>query len=582
MYGHDAARHCDTARCGHDFACRHSRCVAPSLLARRRRWPAIAVARPRLVLLLWLLTFVAAAGEPPKQSLRLNQSVAPGMLQAAVPQATLRFYSRGDIPNKSDRKYLPPGKVTEVELKTNLGREPHIRHLLWQVSRAPFYGPLDKPVGLVASGHTDDRVFTLKVDTFYQRPALQGTGVRNAPQKQLREQPENGDKPTLHRLQTAPSMQRTEPARPVQLHAGVRQSIELATPLPPASFYVRVIPYDTQRKAIVGKPSLPLQLIMAEEPDPDTDMSTFNTVSSQRFDIRLVEFRYVPTVRIEQWPRGCTPIPRDEGKDALDVISEAPGAVVDLVNWASDAYRDIKEIAVSVVAALLPFVPESVISIALDAAMAAAGVPPSIPNVDQLMSGGADYLATQMAEQIPIPASGALAEMAVGEAREEIRQRTRQALLETADKLAEQQRRESKWCRSYTSEPYFEITIRNAGPNAADDFTLSVSNSGDLLETTHVHIEHMDAGQRFTIPIAYRQNQNISYRWLSQIPSKDREKAELEWWMSYQTTPISFGVNVTEKRDCRGDGSCDETRRTLLNTPTRLWDNDPAYRRSGN
>ena len=62
------------------------------------------------------------------------------------------------------------------------------------------------------------------------------------------------------------------------------------------------------------------------------------------------------------------------------------------------------------------------------------------------------------------------------------------------------------------------------------------SNSGDLLETTHVHIEHMDAGQRFTIPIAYRQNQNISYRWLSQIPSKDREKAELEWWMSYQTT----------------------------------------------
>ena len=57
-----------------------------------------------------------------------------------------------------------------------------------------------------------------------------------------------------------------------------------------------------------------------------------------------------------------------------------------------------------------------------------------------------------------------------------------------ADKLAEQQRRESKWCRSYTSEPYFEITIRNAGPNAADDFTLSVSNSGDLLETTHVII----------------------------------------------------------------------------------------------
>lgn len=581
MYEHDAARHCDTVQCGNNGVRGHSHRVTSALLTSRRRWPAIAVDRSRLVLLLWSLTFVAAAGEPPRQSLHLNQSVAPGMLQAAVPQATLRFYSRGDIPDTSDRKYLPAGKVTEVEFKTNLGREPRIRHLLWQVSRTPFYGPLDKPVGLVASGHTDDRVFTLKVDTFYQRPALQSAGVRNAPQ-QLREQRANGDKPTLRRLQTAPSMQRTEPARPVQLPAGVSQSIELTTQGPPASFYVRVIPYDMQRKAVVGKPSPPLQLIMAEQPHSDTDMSTFNTVSSQRFDIRLVEFRYVPTVRIEQWPRGCTPIPRDEGKDALDVIGEAPGAVAELVNWASDAYSDIKGIAVSVVAALLPFVPESVISIALDTAMAAAGVPPSIPNVDQLMSGGADYLATQMAEQIPIPASGALADMAVGEAREEIRQRTRQALLETADKLAEQQRRESKWCRSYVSEPYFEITIRNAGRNAADDFTLSVSNSGDLLESTHVHIAHMDAGQRFTIPIAYRQNQNISYRWQSQMPGKDREKAELEWWLRYQSTPISFGVNVTERRDCRGDGSCDETRRTLLNTPARLWDNDPAYRTSGN
>src|SRR5690606_29426690 len=149
-----------------------------------------------------------------------------------------------------------------------------------------------------------------------------------------------------------------------------------------------------------------------EKPLPDTDMSGWEVASTTHWDLRLVSFRFQPAVSIDRWPSGCKDIPRDEGRDAGDVISDIPDAAVDLVNWASEAYADLKQMAVSLVGTLLPFVPESVIEVALDSALAAAGIPPSIPNFDQLMSGGADYLATQMVEQMPVPASGVLADMA--------------------------------------------------------------------------------------------------------------------------------------------------------------------------
>ncbi|MBB1062181.1 hypothetical protein [Marilutibacter spongiae] len=146
-------------------------------------------------------------------------------------------------------------------------------------------------------------------------------------------------------------------------------------------------------------------------------------------------------------------------------IGEAPGALVDLVNWASAAYADLKQMVVSLVASLLPFVPDSAVSFALDAAMAAVGLPPSIPNVDELMEGGADYLAVQMAAQILTPASGPLAGMAAREARDRIREQTRKALLEAAHDIARKRADATTWCMRRITEPYFEVT-ENRGQSA--------------------------------------------------------------------------------------------------------------------
>lgn len=512
-----------------------------------------------------VLALPALAQTPTLQVQRQPVELRPVAID--LPRAELAFYRRGDIPDSSDSKYLPPDRTVAVEFESNLDREPRIGRLMWQVSRNPFYGPVDAPIGLVASGLTSGRVFEIDVQAFHPKP------------KRFR------------RVAALPALARSaQPEAPALDPSVARLTAQSgATWSPPAPrYYVRVVPVDDRpsldpkrRPAIVGKPSPALELVMAEPPEPKPDMSGFEVVSREDFDLRLARFRYQPTVRIEHWPAGCEVIPRDGGKNAIDVIGEAPGALVDLVNWAATAYGDLKKMAVSLVGSLLPFVPESVISMALDTALAAAGIPPSIPNMDQLMTGGADYLATQVAQQIPVPASGALAEMAMEEAREEIRQRTRQALLDTAREMARKQRESVHWCRRYIADPYFEVTLRNAGSKPVSNAQLILGNSGDLLETTIVGIAHMDPGQEFTIPIAYRQNKNVVVRWASQLPEEDRRRAVLDWWQRYQTTPISFTVAATERVECLGDGSCSATARTLLKTPRRLWDNAPAYQTTG-
>ncbi|HEY9143063.1 MAG TPA: hypothetical protein VIM90_03420 [Arenimonas sp.] len=507
----------------------------------------------------------ALAQSPAQQLQRHAVELRP--VQISLPEAELAFHSAGDIPDTGTRKYLPPARATGVALASNLGRDPRIKRVMWQVSRTPFYGPVDDPVGLVASGVVSRRVFEIDLRDFHPKQERF---------RRVAALPARGSTPASD----APAL---------DVSAARAAMASGATWSPPAPrYYVRVVPVDarpsldpSRRPAVIGKPSRALELVLDDAPAPTPEMSGFEVVSRQDFDLRLVAFRYQPTVTIERWPAGCKVIPRDEGKDAIDVIGEAPGALVDLVNWASGAYASLKKLAVSLVGKLLPFVPESVISVALDSALAAAGIPPSIPNVDQLMTGGADYLATQVAEQIPVPASGALAEMAVDQAREQIRQRTREALLDTARQLAEQQRRSVTWCTRYIADPYFEVTLRNAAATPAKNAQLILGNSGDLLETTTVDIAHMDAGQVFTLPIAYRHNKNVVVRWTSQLPDVDRQRAVQDWWQRYQRTPVSFTVAVTEQVECRGDGSCSAKARTLLKTPTRLWDGAPAYQATG-
>lgn len=132
----------------------------------------------------------------------------------------------------------------------------------------------------------------------------------------------------------------------------------------------------------------------------------------------------------------CQPDP--EEPDIFEAILSWAEYVVD---WASEAWSDLKAFAVDVVlkytplGALCTSVAKSdqctaAFNMALDAVLVAAGIPPDIPNFHELMDQGLDYVAAQAAAQVGIPADvvqeavkvgGPLAGMALDEAEAKLR-----------------------------------------------------------------------------------------------------------------------------------------------------------------
>jgi hypothetical protein len=102
--------------------------------------------------------------------------------------------------------------------------------------------------------------------------------------------------------------------------------------------------------------------------------------------------------------------------DFSDFVSGAIEGVAWFVNKISDMYSSIKTFVVKRVVDALDWVGNNVVGYdfcqsacetlvvaAVDYGMAAMGLPPSLPNFDQLTSMGVDYLATQIAEQTGVP-----------------------------------------------------------------------------------------------------------------------------------------------------------------------------------
>jgi len=113
-----------------------------------------------------------------------------------------------------------------------------------------------------------------------------------------------------------------------------------------------------------------------------------------------------------------TPHPEDKSwwEEVTDAISEffsdVVGFVGDLTNWVASTYNSLKTGLIAFVAQNLPLIPDSlrdelqtVLQGLVDYGLASMGIPPTLPNFDQLTSMGTDYLATMAMESAGIPAS---------------------------------------------------------------------------------------------------------------------------------------------------------------------------------
>jgi hypothetical protein len=95
-------------------------------------------------------------------------------------------------------------------------------------------------------------------------------------------------------------------------------------------------------------------------------------------------------------------------------------AVGDAVNDAAALWETVKKAVVKIAAGVISAVGvpcdatcQSLLTTGLNIALASAGIPPSLPNMQQIKQQGIEYVAAQVADQSPVPGTGVLVEHAL-------------------------------------------------------------------------------------------------------------------------------------------------------------------------
>jgi hypothetical protein len=431
-------------------------------------------------------------------------------------------------PTPDNPVYVPPAEPQTYFFLWNVARVPGAGAVRWQVLYSPFlpdtFAADVSPAGAVVqtgvrAGMEDEVELDLR-----------------AIARQL------GMKPFVPPSKSILHLPPVKPA-PGSLNAGARSGVGVAGPakMPESRLYVRVVPIrSVSDPTPVGRPSGLIRIVYGSV--PAVTFNTPPTYSTPRPSIAVTNFKWVPWVRIDNWPHDCEPIPRDTGKSGFEVVGDA---LLDIWDWASTAYGDIQNAVVNAAHFILPMIPKEVLNVALQGAMMAAGLPPSIPNLDQLMNDGAGYLAESVAAEIPVPASSELAGMTVEAFKAKAQDAARQAILAGA---AEARKALSgsgvKYCQQWESFPVFEVTIRDTGHDDYADVPIRVTDSAGLFKNLTFRVPLIHAGESLTIPVTLidRARMNVRVTEHTELPEYDDRKAESNWWDSALVVPTAFSI----------------------------------------
>lgn len=120
-----------------------------------------------------------------------------------------------------------------------------------------------------------------------------------------------------------------------------------------------------------------------------------------------------PEITYKEGQTVCPPKPKEPS-----FLEAVVNFVVDAVNWVANTYAKLKDAVIDFVSQFVPaaLCNKSCIGALLDIGLAALGIPPSLPNFDQLMNQGIAYLASAAVEQIGVPK--ALQDLAEGPAKD--------------------------------------------------------------------------------------------------------------------------------------------------------------------
>ncbi len=215
-----------------------------------------------------------------------------------------------------------------------------------------------------------------------------------------------------------------KPAKPVPLaplKISLKKEIEfdalkLASLQP--TYFLRVVP--TKGGQLAGKASNEIKVKMVA-PQDQTEIKLYSPLKI--YDVEIESFQPVrapqsgvcSNAMILDTP-GLVPVVGGIGfeqKQAGDRICPAPyrgvgekawyeylwDSITSGVSWISEAYNDLKSAVVSAVGSVAcggDDTCEKALSAGLDMGLVALGIPPTLPNFDQLVDGGFDYLAGEL------------------------------------------------------------------------------------------------------------------------------------------------------------------------------------------
>lgn len=215
----------------------------------------------------------------------------------------------------------------------------------------------------------------------------------------------------------------------------------------------------------------------------------------------------------------------DSVGDFVSSIGDFISSVADLVDSVANAYNGIKSFAVDTIASGLNSVGvpcdstcKAGLSAGISIAQAAIGVPPSLPNFDQLMDGGIDYIAAAAADQVA-DGAGDIVSAATEQA-------TKAGLQEMKKKLQESRDQANNSPDSSPTAPdpdymykpgSISVTVKNFGNtpargNLVIHFHDTNSMAGldlkdrELFKPVSLSVPTLAAGESMNIPIQLEEN----------------------------------------------------------------------------
>lgn len=237
--------------------------------------------------------------------------------------------------------------------------------------------------------------------------------------------------------------------------------------------------------------------------------------------------------------------PKTKDKSWWDKFTGAIGDFIDFVanavNWVSNAYASIKEFAVGSICGILGDWARGPLMLMLDSALASIGVPPSLPNFDELTGMGKDYLTSMVAEQTGLPAD---------------------QIKDVVNKVAEKAKSEANggtnpvnWFRpdpDYQYQPgMVMIKVTNNNKVRSDKINLSLdnlsSNGGKPYNGASAPIPALNPGESITVPIMLYESLPKDYYIVTSDPKSYNTLND--WEKSFYAPKIKISVAATYRYD---------------------------------